>query len=988
MTKSGFVRLNSCGLPLMSTFSQDVSLAGKVGWYAITVTKKPGQCNTYTIESAGSQAGLGLYATLPNGINVGTASTSRIVVNADDIDLATTGVTPGTYTRVIVDAWGRVTFGDDHPTALTLGDLTDVNLTSPQAGDFLEFDGTEWVNSTPTITAWSLSGNTLTGTEILGSTSNHDLVFVTNNTEKMRLTATDGYFGLGTSSPSYQIHVANSDEAHVTTHLDNTFATGSTSAGYEAIVSSGARFFLKTYAGPWNGWNFQNQTILASNYGLVLMTDADVDTGGTNHIEFRVGGYDTPTERMRILPNGRVLIGTTTDAGTNLLQVNGSVYNKGVTIDIASKGASKLLESDANGTGTWVDGSSSSFYTFSTGLTKTGSTITANISTGIAGGQTIYGGTGSGENLTIYSTSHATKGKIFFGANSAYDGANNRLGIGTASPSTEVEVVGTTKSSKFLTGTPALTVTYNGYLQETLTTSNVAHRSLVVEPNYNLVGVSTTNLQSAIYAGIRIAATHTGSFSSSNGVSSVQANLFINTGATGTITKGIGYRNVVASPPSGFTITDYHGYIDEGSSTQYTNITNRSGITLDSMTSAGNLTYLLMGTETIPTGSYGIYSTVTYDNYLAGRLGVGVTPSFLTHIERDTDGIERLYVKNPSNGGSAASWIQVSCGTSATPAAAFLEASLTAFDRVGLWAINKKLVIGTDFQVTSGGTSPIQFWTGGSNSTNERMRIQSNGRVLIGTTTDAGELLQVAGTVRIVNTTGTSSVWASSGLLTMTKPTGGEFVRYKVTAASGGAVSSIAFENGSGHVTRICQTDNTQDFIVRFGTTNMIYMNDIGVAFGSFGGSGTAQDHLKVTGGTVNASGTSNCGRFIFSGSSNTTGGYNVLSLELTDGSTGSGSKNLIRASLGGTNQFVVDKDGKITLSTGSNKSTGSATLVAGTVTVNNTLVTANSKIFFSVTTAGGTRGFWSYTKVAATSFTVTSDSATETSTFDWWIIN
>jgi hypothetical protein len=64
------------------------------------------------------------------------------------------------------------------------------------------------------------------------------------------------------------------------------------------------------------------------------------------------------------------------------------------------------------------------------------------LATGIAGGQTINGGTASGNNLTLNSTSNATKGKIFLGANSAYDGANNRLGIGTTSPSQAIESTG------------------------------------------------------------------------------------------------------------------------------------------------------------------------------------------------------------------------------------------------------------------------------------------------------------------------------------------------------------------------------------------------------------------------------------------------------------------------------------------------------------------------------------------------------------------
>lgn len=42
-------------------------------------------------------------------IQVNTASPTRIVVNADTIDLATTAVTPGTYKQVTVDGYGRVT---------------------------------------------------------------------------------------------------------------------------------------------------------------------------------------------------------------------------------------------------------------------------------------------------------------------------------------------------------------------------------------------------------------------------------------------------------------------------------------------------------------------------------------------------------------------------------------------------------------------------------------------------------------------------------------------------------------------------------------------------------------------------------------------------------------------------------------------------------------------------------------------------------------
>ncbi len=46
----------------------------------------------------------------------------------------------------------------------------------------------------------------------------------------------------------------------------------------------------------------------------------------------------------------------------------------------------------------------------------------------------IEGGVASGGNLTLSSTSHATKGKVYFGTTSVYDQVNDRLGIGSTAP--------------------------------------------------------------------------------------------------------------------------------------------------------------------------------------------------------------------------------------------------------------------------------------------------------------------------------------------------------------------------------------------------------------------------------------------------------------------------------------------------------------------------------------------------------------------------
>jgi hypothetical protein len=82
----------------------------------------------------------------------------------------------------------------------------------------------------------------------------------------------------------------------------------------------------------------------------------------------------------------------------------------------------------------------------------------------------------------------------------------------------------------------------------------------------------------------------------------------------------------------------------------------------------------------------------------------------------------------------------------------------------------------------------------------------------------------------------------------------------------------------------------------------------------------------------------------------------------------------------------------KLLVTTGANASIGtSGAMTAGAVTVANTSVTANS-IIFAVPAVLGTvtvpSAYYISAKVAGTSFTITSSAPTDTSTWNYWIIN
>lgn len=120
---------------------------------------------------------------------------------------------------------------------------------------------------------------------------------------------------------------------------------------------------------------------------------------------------------------------------------------------------------------------------------------------GRSGGQTLKGGTDSGDDLTLQSTNSATKGSILFGT-SAYDEVNNRLGIGTSTPNTTLDVQGIGTISPGLYIGDASIDTDSTYLKigSSRTDNGYSHIDLIGDTTYTDYGFRIIRLNAGANA--------------------------------------------------------------------------------------------------------------------------------------------------------------------------------------------------------------------------------------------------------------------------------------------------------------------------------------------------------------------------------------------------------------------------------------------------------------------------------------------------------
>ncbi len=403
--------------------------------------------------------------------SVGNATT---VTNAAVIAKVLTGYTSGAGTIAasdnILQAVQKINGNDALKAPLASPTLTGTPLapTAAAGTNTTQIATTAFVNTALTASAWSLTGNTgitqpaapaTYGTSTLGAAENFlgtkdakDLVLATNNLERMRVLNSNGFLGIGTSTPSKPLDIVQNLSNNGLMKLQNTSTTGyssldiwsnTTQVGNIGFSNSGASYPNAFYLAT----NTTNSMVFATNNAERLRID-----GSTGNV-----AIGTPTFNVANPEQFVVDAGTTTSV--NAIVGKGSINNY-LQLNIQNTSSGTSASSDVVATA------------------NNGDETTNFVDMGINGGgntNNIMGGANDaylynlGQNFLI-GTGTAAKSLVFLTGGSVQstnekmriDGSGN-VGIGTNTPTSTLSVAGS-QSVSYRNGTGAYTVLNTDYV--------------------------------------------------------------------------------------------------------------------------------------------------------------------------------------------------------------------------------------------------------------------------------------------------------------------------------------------------------------------------------------------------------------------------------------------------------------------------------------------------------------------------------------------
>lgn len=275
-------------------------------------------------------AGDGLYKTFSR-LDIGTASSSRIVVNADNIDLATTGVTAGTYNTVAVDAYGRVTTGLN--TAYLTG-----NQTITLAGD-VSGSGATTISASLSVTGVT-AGTYGSGSLIPSFTvdAKGRITNVTTNAVVNAVTSVAGKTGAVTLTNT-DVGLGNVTNSLQVINAGNTPSIAQGIASTRPLFGTAGRLWISTdtrslYRDSGTGWELLTPAItgdISISAGGTTATLATVNSnvGTFNTVTVNAKGLVTSASNTSYITGNQniTLSGDATGSGTTAITVTLSDVN-------------------------------------------------------------------------------------------------------------------------------------------------------------------------------------------------------------------------------------------------------------------------------------------------------------------------------------------------------------------------------------------------------------------------------------------------------------------------------------------------------------------------------------------------------------------------------------------------------------------------------------------------------------------------------------
>lgn len=302
--------------------------------------------------------------------------------------------------------------------------------------------------------AWNEGGNKVPSVKPVGTISNYDLPFITNNVENMRL-STNGYLGLGTTAPMGRLHTVSQNSELGDDIIFDDFG-GSVTQGLYMTKSRGTLASPQDLqSGDQIGW-LRFVPHYNGSLGYTPGSSMEVyykGTGTNNLTDLRL--MTSGNEQVRISENGNVGIGTASFDGTNpeklLVQAGATtsfnvISGKG-TIDNylqlniqnqsnTGNASSDVVATAANGNESvnYVDmGINSGAYT-STSAPILGAGNTAYLYS--TGKDFVIGNGSGGRNLIFFTNSFASSDEKMRIT------STGNVGIGTSSPADKLSVAG------------------------------------------------------------------------------------------------------------------------------------------------------------------------------------------------------------------------------------------------------------------------------------------------------------------------------------------------------------------------------------------------------------------------------------------------------------------------------------------------------------------------------------------------------------------